>query len=165
MLSSVLLGNLFSLGAMITDSLSSHQKSSEKMLSFQCFSQGFYGISSLILKGYSAVVQNTLSIFRNLLAIRKVHSDLLEWTILILGIVLGILFNNRGLLGVLPVIANGMYTFAVFKVKDNQNALRWAFLINLIMYAIFNFCIMNYVGFAGTVMTIVSTAASMIRKH
>lgn len=120
MLSSVILGNLFSLGAMFTDSISSSQKSSEKMLTFQCFSQLFYGASSLVLKGYSAVVQSSLALVRNILAIRKIHSDILEWIILILGIVLGIAFNNLGLLGYLPVIANGLYTFSIFRISHNQ---------------------------------------------
>ncbi len=165
MLSSVILGNLFSLGAMFTDSISSNQKSSEKMLTFQCFSQMFYGASSLVLKGYSAVVQSALALVRNILAIRKIHSDAAEWIILILGIVLGIAFNNLGLLGYLPVVANGLYTFSIFRISHNQTALRWAFLIYLVLYVIFDLFILNYVGAVATAIAIVSTAVSIIRNR
>ena len=127
--------------------------------------QLFYGASSLVLKGYSAVVQSSLALVRNILAIRKIHSDILEWIILILGIVLGIAFNNLGLLGYLPVIANGLYTFSIFRISHNQTALRWAFLIYLVLYAIFDLFILNYVGAAATAIAIVSTAVSIVRNR
>ncbi len=162
MISDVLLGNLMSVGAMVTDAASSNQHSVRRMLLLQCFSQGFYCVSSFVLKGYSAVVQNGISLFRNILAIRKIESSVLQWIITILGIVLGLWFNNRGLLGILPVVANAEYTIAVFTVKDNQKALLWAFLINAAMFAVFNFSIMNFVGGVASLVIIVSTARALI---
>ncbi|MCI6067081.1 MAG: YgjV family protein [Galactobacillus timonensis] len=165
MVSEVLFGNLLSLGAMVTDSLSSKQDSVKKMLFLQCVSQGFYSISSLILKGYSAVVQNVISMLRNIIAIRGIRTNVLQWTITVLAVVLGIWFNNRGLLGLLPVVANGMYTVVVFTVGDNQTALRWAFLIDMLMFVVFNFAIMNYVGCLASVITAVVTARAIYESR
>lgn len=165
MVSVVLLGNLLSLGAMVTDSLSSKQNSVKRMLLLQCVSQGFYSISSLILKGYSAVVQNIVSLLRNVIAIRGIRSSVLQWTITVLAVVLGLWFNNRGLLGYLPVAANAMYTIVVFGAGNNPTAVRWAFLIDMLMFVVFNFAIMNYVGCLASVITAVVTARAIYESR
>ena len=35
---------------------------------------------------------------------KNMQSKLLQWTLTLAGLVLGILFNNRGLIGLLPVL-------------------------------------------------------------
>ena len=39
---------------------------------------------------------------------------------IIIGVVLGIMFNNRGVLGLLPVIGNLEYSIAIFKFIDKR---------------------------------------------
>ncbi len=75
-------------------------------MAIQIVSQFFYGASSIVLKGYSATVQNVMAVFRNLAAMKNVKSKVLEWTLVMSGVILGIIFNNRGLLGWLPIVAN-----------------------------------------------------------
>ena len=91
---------------MITDSISGTRKKQQQILAIQILSMIFYGAGAIILKGYSGAVQNGVGILRNLAAIKNIKSRIIEWILIVLGVVLGIVFNNRGLLGWLPIIAN-----------------------------------------------------------
>lgn len=159
----IIIGNLFSLCAMISDSISGTRKKHSEIMAVQIVSQFFYGASSIVLKGYSSTAQNAVAVFRNFAAMKNVKSKVLEWVLILAGVVLGIVFNNRGLLGWLPIIANLEYSIAVFKLKDNEKALKLAFIINMVMFAAFSLVIMNYVGTLSCTVIAVTTAVSLIR--
>ena len=154
----IIIGNIFSLCAMVTDSFSGTRKKHRQIMSAQIVSQFFYAASSIVLKAYSSTVQNIVAVFRNFAAMKNVKSKVLEWGLVLAGVLLGIAFNNRGILGWLPVIANLEYS-----VSDNEKALKLAFIINMVMYAVFSFAIMNYVGTVSCTVIAVTTAVSLIR--
>lgn len=74
----ILLGNAFSLCAMISDSISGTRKEHREIMALQIVSQFFYGASSIVLKGYSSTAQNVVAVFRNLAAMKDVKSKVLE---------------------------------------------------------------------------------------
>ena len=154
---SIIIGNVCSLLAMCTDSISSTRKTAKGVLWVQNLSQLIYCFGSFILGGYSACAQNLVSILRNLVAIRGISSKAIEWFMVVLGVALGIGFNNLGLVGFLPVIANLQYTLIVFKFKDNERALKMSFVICCVLFAIFNLFILNFVGVATNLFVIVTT--------
>ena len=163
----LILGNGFSLCAMISDSISGTRKKHSHIMAVQIVSQFFYAASSIALKGYSSTAQNAVAVFRNLAAMKNVKSKALEWTLILAGVVLGVVFNNRGLLGFLPIVANLEYSVCVFKLKHNEKALKLSFIINMVMYAVFSAVIQNYVGILSCSVIAVTTAVSLIRavKH
>ena len=161
----IILGNLFSIFAMVSDAFSSSRKTAKGVLTVQLFSQVFYGTSSIVLGGYSGAAQNGVSLLRNLAAIAKLNQKFIEWFLIILGVVLGILFNNMGLLGWLPTIANLEYSLAVFRFKDNERALKYAFLVNVAMFAVFNAVILNFVAVISNIIVIVLTILFLIRSR
>lgn len=160
----VIIGNLCSLFAMITDSISGTRKKKNEILGFQILSQVFYGAGSTILKGYSAVAQNIAGILRNLAAIKDIKSKAVEWILIAVGVVLGVAFNNRGLIGWLPIVANFEYSVSVFRFRDNERLLKISFIVNLIMFSIFSFIVKSYVGGVANFVTAVTTAVSLIRE-
>ena len=154
---SIIIGNVCSLLAMVTDSISSTRKTAKGVLWVQNLSQLIYCTGSFILGGYSACAQNLVSILRNLVAIRGINSKAIEWFMVVLGVALGIGFNNLGLVGYLPVIANLQYTLIVFKFKDNERALKMSFVVCCVLFAIFNLFILNFVGVVTNLFVIVTT--------
>lgn len=160
----LIIGNLCSLLAMITDSLSAARRTAAGVLLVQCISQVIYCIGAIVLRGYSAAVQNAVSVLRNLIAIRGQTPRWLQWTLVALGVVLGLLFNNLGLLGLLPVVANLEYSLAVFRFQDRERPLKFAFLVSIGLYGIFNLFIRNYVGFLTNTAVAVSTALLLARQ-
>ena len=149
---------------MISDSVSGTRKKRSEILGVQMLSQVFYGAGSIILRGYSSTAQNVVAILRNLAAMKNVKSRVVEWSLIALGVVLGVAFNNRGLLGWLPIAANLEDSVAVFRFKDNERGLKLAFLVNMLMYSVFSFAILNYVGAAGNIVVAVTTAISLLRR-
>ena len=160
-----IIGNLCALLAMGTDAISSTRKTAKGMLWVQTLSQVIYCVGTIALKGYSGAVQNAVSILRNLVAIRQISSAIVEWTLLGLGVVLGVVFNNLGLIGMLPVVANLQYTLAVFRFKDRERALKIAFMISVGLFAIFNLAIYNIVGMLSNSVVCITTAIALIKTR
>lgn len=165
MTATIIIGNILSLCAMISDSISGTKKKHSEILTVQIVSQFFYSASSLVLKGYSSTVQSVIAIFRNLAAIKNVKSKLIEWILILLGVIFGIFFNSNGLLGYLPVVANFIYSVSVFRFKNNEKALKIVFIINMSMFATFNAVIMNYVGLFSCTVVAISTLLSLIKNR
>ncbi len=163
MSATIIIGNILSLCAMISDSISGTRKKHSDILAVQIISQLFYSASSLVLKGYSSTVQSVIAIFRNFAAIKNVKSKFIEWALILLGVVFGIIFNSNGLLGYLPIVANFIYSVSVFKFKRNEKALKIVFIINMVMFAIFNAVIMNYVGLFSCTVVALSTLFSLVK--
>ena len=160
---SLIVGNLCSLLAMATDSISSSKKTAKGVLLFQSLSQFIYCIGAIVLKGYSGAVQNAVSVLRNFVAIRNKDNKFVEWFLVLLGVVLGICFNNLGIIGYLPIVANLEYTLAVFRFKDNERALKVSFLVSIILFAIFNAAILNYVGVISNLVVLVTTVVFLVK--
>ena len=124
MISDIIIGNICSIGAMVTDSISGTRKKHREILAVQIISQVFYSAGSIILKGYSSTAQSLVAILRNLAAMKGVRHKAVEWALILLGVALGILWNNRGLLGWLPIAANLEYSVAVFRFSKNERGLK-----------------------------------------
>ncbi|MBQ7670435.1 MAG: YgjV family protein [Clostridia bacterium] len=159
----VLIGNACSIGAMVTDAVASTRKKYRQILAIQIISQLFYAAGSIVLKGYSGTVQNAVTILRNLAAIKNIKSKVVEWILIVLGVALGVIFNNRGILGWLPIVANFEYSVAVFRFKNNERALKISLIIDLVMYAVFSAVIQNYVGVGANLFVAVTAAVSIIK--
>ena len=159
----VIIGNIAALCAMITDSISGTRKKRRQILGIQIISQFFYGAAAFILKGYSGTAQNVVAVFRNIAAMKNIKSKALEWGLIAAGVVLGIVFNNRGLVGWLPIIANLEYSLAVFRFMDKENWLKAAFIVNMLLFVVFSYAIRNYVGIVSNLVVAVATAVSMVR--
>lgn len=161
----IIIGNLCTLLAMGTNAISSTRKTAKGMLLFQSLSQVIYFVCAIVLKGYSAAVQNVVSIIRNAVAIKNIKNKVIEWVLIILGLVLGIVFNNRGIIGLLPVIGNLQYTLAIFYLKDNERLFKISFLISLIGFVIFNIAILNIVGAIADTIVSITTIIALIKER
>ena len=165
----IIIGNICSFGAMIANSVSGTRKKHGEILGVQIISFVFYGAGSFILKGYSSTVQNAVGILRNAAAIKPIGNKTLEriveWTLIALGVALGIVFNNRGALGLLPVAANFEYSIAVFRFKDRVRLLKYAFIANLLMYTVFSAVIRDYVSIAANLVAAVTAVVFLVKDR
>ena len=159
----LIIGNLCTLGAMGANAVSSTRKTTKGVLWMQNLSQVIYCASAVVLKGYSAAVQNCVSILRNFAAIYGIQSKVLQYLLALAGLVLGILFNNRGVIGLLPVLGNLQYTLAIFKFADRERPLKISFLISVASFVVFNVFILNFVGAACDLAVIITTTIVLIK--
>ena len=161
----IILGNICSLLAMGTDSISASRKNIKSMLWMQNASQVIYGISSLLLKGYSATVQNVVCILRNLMVIKGIKSKIVEWFLLILGVAIGLWFNNLGFWGLLPIIANFQYGLAVFHFKDNEIIIKISFFIHTLLFVFFSLIVLNFVGVCTNSIVAVTAIIFLVKAY
>lgn len=161
---SIIIGNICSLLAMGTDSVSATQKSATRVLLVQSLSQLIYCTGAVFLKGYSAAVQNAVNIVRNFVAIKKMDSKAVQWLLVIVGAILGVYFNNLGWVGLVPVIANLQYTIVIFRFQHNDKALKISFLISALMFTGFSLVIYNFVGVFTNFVVAVTTMISLFKR-
>lgn len=109
------------------------------------------------------ITGNICSILRNLVAIREIKNPFAEWFLVFLGVVLGLCFNNRGWMGLLPVIAHFQYSVAIFKSKDNERILKTSFAIAVGLYAVFNIALYNVVGVCTNLTVMVTTLIALFK--
>lgn len=159
----IIIGNLCTLLGMGANAFSATRKNMKGVLRAQNLGQVIYFASAIVLRGYSAAVQNVVSILRNIVAIRNINSKAIQWILTGLALVFGVAFNNRGLMGLLPVVGNLQYTLAIFRFPDNERAVKLSFLLSSICYAVFNIVIQNYVGIAADSFVVVATAIVLLK--
>lgn len=161
----IIAGNIFAIGAMISDSCSGTKKSRKSMLLTQSISQVFYFSANFVLKGYSACVQNSIAIVRNLFAAFNLKGKYIEYVIVGLPVILGFYFNNLDWLGYLPIVANLQYSLCVFRHKENHKILKISFIINSVFFIIFNFAILNFVSGIAAIVIVITTSISLYKEN
>ena len=159
----ILVGNLCTLLAMGANAFSSTRKTTKGMLRAQNLSQVVYFASAVVLGGYSAAVQNVVSILRNMAAIRQIRSRALEWVLAGMGLVLGIVFNNRGIIGLLPVLGNLQYTLCIFRFPNDERLMKLSFLISTLSFMLLNLVLYNFVGVVADLTVSITTAIVLIK--
>ncbi|MBR5502076.1 MAG: YgjV family protein [Oscillospiraceae bacterium] len=160
----IVIGNVASLLATITDSISATRKTTKGMLLMQMLSQSIFTVAALALKGYSGAVQNVVGILRNLVAISGKTFKGAEWVFAGLGVVFGLYFNNLGVVGLLPILAGLEYSLAVFRFKDDERALKVAFIVMNVLFVIYNCFVFNVVGAISSTVVVVSTIAYLVKN-
>ena len=59
------------------------------------------------------------------------------------------------------MIANFQYSLAVFRFQDDERSLKKSFLVMVVMFAMFNLVIQNYVGILSNTAVFVSVVLSL----
>ncbi len=89
----------------------------------------------------------------------------MEWLLILSGVVIGLLVNNLGVIGLLAVVANLEYSVVVFRYKGDERALKWAFLVNLALFAVFNTYLHNHIGAIGNAVVFLMTAVNLYKSR
>lgn len=159
----ILIGNIVSLIGSSFLFLSSTGKSKNGVLAFQTAGSGFLVVSGLLLRAYSGVAQDVISVIRNLTVIKKVNSKILSFIFIGAGLVLGIGFNNFGAAGLLPVFANFEFSCIVLYPKSGEITTKIAVIISNLCWAAYDIITKNYTGFAINLATATSSLIFIIR--
>lgn len=148
-----ILGEIFSFLAAAFLGYSTFSKNKKKMAFLQIIDSTFNGISNLFLLSYSGIITNAFTATRNFLVYKNKFTNKVAIVFCILIICIGVTFNNKGPIGILPIIASVEYTIFICKSK-NTNNLRLGLIFNLILWAIYDFYISSYPMFTMDVMII-----------
>ena len=156
------LGEALSLIAALLLAYSTFSKKKKNMIVWQALDVLFCSLANLVLGGYSAVVTNFLSLFVSLLVIKNKLDEKNTIILCILMIVVGLYFNNRAWLGILPIIATVQYTICLYLLKTAQQ-MRIAIMVNLVPWLVFDFAIKSYPIFMMDIIIIIASMTNYIR--
>lgn len=120
---------------------------------------------NFILKGYSAVI---VQIFGSILLLFQLKENKKQYKfvyffIVIMQIIVGLLFNNKGIIGILPILASAGYYFLIIFIKKNI-LIKILLVINLSIWIIYYLFLKDYIGAVSNFISILFTII-VIRKQ
>jgi len=136
-----ILGNVFSLIAAICLAVSVFRKTTTKLLLWQVAEVVFCILSNVALMTFSALTTNFIALVRDLLAYKNKLTRKITWILLCLCIVFGLIANNRGWVGLFPMMASMVYTIFLYATRNEQQ-IRFGLILNLMLWFVHDF----YVG-------------------
>ncbi len=139
----LVIGNIFSLISSVCIAISVFKKNKTDLIWWQILDEIFCILSTIALFAYAAVMTNTISLVRNILAYKNQLTQKLTWILCALCIIAGLWVNNRGIIGLFPIVASAEYTIFMFTTKNAQQ-MRWALVINLILWFVHDLYIQAY---------------------
>ena len=160
----LILGNLFSFLASLCTAISVVKKNKTDFMHWQVGNTIFAILTNVALFSYSGVTTNAVSLVRNILAHKNKLSFVITLIICIISISLGVIFNNRGLIGILPVFSSAGYTLCIYLTKNEQQ-LRYALIIDLSIWATYYLYIRGYPSVITYMVLNVWTAIQIFRNH
>lgn len=143
MLTYLIIGNIFSFLASLCTAISVVKKNKEDFMYWQVGNTIFAILTNVALFSYSGITTNAVSLVRNVLASKSKLTFIGTLIICTISISLGIIFNNRGLIGILPVLSSAGYTLCIYLTKNEQQ-LRYALIVDLSLWATYYLYIRGY---------------------
>ena len=132
----------------------------DKILKTQCVQWAIMGVSNLMLGGATGFISNMISIGRNLYTLKRDLTKPVKIGFIVVQIVFSAAFNQIGWLGWLPIFAAVAFTLFL-DVKD-ERVLKATIIFGQVLWAVFDFSLMNYTAFAFDIFTIISTAIGLM---
>ena len=139
----LIIGNIFSLLSAICIAVSVIKKSKADLIWWQILDVIFCILSNIALYTYAALTTNSVALIRNILAYKNKLTKNITWILLILCVVVGLWANNRGIIGLFPIIASASYTIFMYTTKNEQQ-MRWALVSNLILWFVHDIYVQAY---------------------
>ncbi len=139
----LIIGNIFSLLSAICIAVSVIKKNKNDLIWWQIIDVIFCILSNIALYTYAALTTNTVSLIRNILAYKNKLSKKLTFVLMILCIIAGLWANNRGIIGLFPIIASASYTILMYTTRNEQQ-MRYALVSNLVLWFIHDFYVQAY---------------------
>lgn len=157
----IIIGNIIALIASIIMVYSGFLKQKKAILYTQTIQIGLYILSNIVLGGITGAIINALSYVRNILCYKN-KLDLKAKIILIfLAITFSLMFNNLGIIGLLPVISTVIYIL-LMNTKDIIS-FKLLIIFTMIMWLIYDLFIKSYTSAIFDFMNIVANIISIIQ--
>lgn len=136
---------ILSLIASIIFLIAIQQKTVKKLFIYDTIQLVINVFVNLLLKGYSGAVVQSIAVLRGVLKAKSKLNYQSGILIITLQIIFGFLFNNHGIIGLLPIIASVSYSI-VLMLSENILFIKLNLVINLILWTIYSFCIHDVIG-------------------
>ena len=154
----ILIANIVGLLAPCLNVTSGMTKTAKRSYIIQNIAMGLFILANAIAGSIIGMCMNIIGMSRNTLAIKNKLNHSARRIIIVLCVAIGCMANNLGIIGLLPVIANVMFTAYM---DNNPIRLKKLLCITMLMWTIHDGCIGLYTSMAFDIITAVAAAVSL----
>lgn len=156
----IIIGNLISLSAAVFLFAGSISKKARRVYLFGVFECILLFVAQLFFGQGAAAISLLIAAFRNLLLVLRKYTR--PWLLLVFfsTLILGVLFNTGGIVGFLPLFATLIFTVTSYKARGFLNV-KLSLLLNLLLWCIYSFLILDLSSTVINVTSIVLTLCSI----
>ena len=155
----ILIGNIIALVASLIMVYTGILKNKKKIIYLQTVQIGLSVISNIVLGGVSGAIINGISCIRNVLCYKDMLTTMFKILIVIISITLTLLFNNLGIIGLLPLISIVVYT--LFMDTKKVITLKLLIIFTMIMWLLYDFYIKSYTSSLFDLLTIITNVIAL----
>ena len=159
-----ILGNILSLISAICLAVSVFKKNTKDLLLWQVLEVVFCILSNIALVTYSALTTNSVALVRDIMAYKNKLSRRTTLILLFLSLITGLIVNNRGAIGMLPILASAVYTICLYATR-NEQTIRFALIINLILWFVHDFYVAAYPTAAMDIFLAIWTFFAVVKNY
>lgn len=158
----LLIGNCISLAAAFFTARSCWAKDRWHIYFYQVIQCLLLAVASIFFNSYAGIVSLLGCALRNYLAATERLDRKMMLLCLLLVLVPGLVLNNRGYVGGIVIAANVLYTLGMYLAKS-ELAIKSNMILNLILWIIYEFLIIDLPSMAADGIGLAAAAASLIR--
>ena len=163
MKSTIIAGNIISLVAAVFTFASAWSRDRKRIYLYQAAQCLIMAIANIFFFSISGVTTFALCAVRNDLLAHDRFSNRFCVIFLISLATLGLITNNRGAVGLLPVVTTALYTVGCLYAKRHR-AIKGNIAFNLALWAVYDILILDYVSFFIDAGSAGAALVSMFRK-
>lgn len=158
----IIIGNLLAFAAAVFTAAANWTGSKNKSYMFQFWQCLILAIANIFFHSYAGITTLVLCAIRNLIIGKGLYSRNLCILFSVLIGIAGLVVNNKGIAGILLVVATVGYTWGSYVVKRPM-AVKTNILINQICWGIYEAFVLDFVSLLTEVITASVLIVSMIR--
>lgn len=158
----IIIGNMISFLASIALTAGCLMKDPKKVYGMQVTENVILIVSSACFGSWSGISTLLVSTVRNILLVKGMFDKRMMYLFMILVTGCGLAVNNKGLIGLLPVLATVILTVCNYYAREIM-AIKWSLFINIVLWAIYFFAILDVVSGITQVVIAVVTIASIFQ--
>ena len=121
-------------------------------------------IACVALQAYAALISIFIGLIRNILSYKDRLTKSITGILCLLIAVAGLWVNNRGFIGLFPIAAIVSYTIFIYTTKNEQQ-MRYALLLNMMLWFVHNLWIMAYPSAITNILIFLWTVVQIVKNR
>jgi hypothetical protein len=159
---SVLIGNLLAFAAACFTFLSAWSRDRKRIYLYQAAQCAVMAAANVFFASLSGVTTFALCALRNLLIAYERFTPRLCAVFVAAVAGLGLYANNRGAVGLLPIVTTAVYTVGCLYAKRTR-AIKWNLIVNLLLWAVYDAFVLDFVSCAVDAVSAIAALVSLRR--
>ena len=161
---SILIGNLLAFAAACFTFLSAWSRDRKRIYLYQAAQCAVMAAANVFFASLSGVTTFALCALRNLLIAHERFTPRLCAVFVAAVAGLGLYANNRGAVGLLPIVTTAVYTVGCLYAKRTR-AIKWNLIVNLLLWAVYDAFVLDFVSCAVDAVSAVTALVSLRRDN